>query len=335
MTRVRKRSAPELSKLREHIENLQKAPWIGSSREWWPGYLFHCTDINNVVSILKSGELLSRVQVQQADSLRTDIAAPEIIASTNPRWQDYVRLYFRPRTPTQYRNEGIRPVELRELDSHCPIPVYLLFDSFSILSRQDSLFSDGNLASNPTVMSKIDELRGMPFQQIYHDSSIELEEKAEIVHRRNAEVLIPQRLGLRAVRHILCRSEAEYQTLLNLLPSGAHRRWAKKIGIITEWALFNARWTFVRQVELGEKRVIIRFNDTTVTPGPFCVRFEIQQRLTTEFRRHVLTKSEFYANDVWGISLKRLTNLQDYTARLYLDGDLAYEGRYEDYRLPF
>ena len=53
-------------------------------RRWWPNYLFHCTDIRNVVSILKSGELLSRVQVDKADCLAVDIAGPAIIAQTDP-----------------------------------------------------------------------------------------------------------------------------------------------------------------------------------------------------------------------------------------------------------
>ena len=147
MNRIQTRPKAELSKLRDHIDRLKDATWIGPARRWWPRYLFHCTDILNVVNVVKSGELLSREQAKQSGNLRVDIAGPDIIDHTDAEWQDYVRLYFRPRTPTQYRNEGFRPVSALELGAHCPVPVYLLFDAYQVLSRQDSLFTEGNLDS--------------------------------------------------------------------------------------------------------------------------------------------------------------------------------------------
>ena len=160
MNRIQTRPKAELSKLRDHIDRLRSACWIDSAREWWPRYLFHCTDILNVVNVVKSGELLSRAQAKQSGNLRVDIAAPDIIDRTDAEWQDYVRLYFRPRTPTQYRNEGFRPVSRLELGAHCPVPVYLLFDAYQVLSRQDSRFTEGNLAAGTAAMRTIDDLSG-------------------------------------------------------------------------------------------------------------------------------------------------------------------------------
>ncbi len=141
------RPKPEISVIRQHIDELQAQPWLDQARQWWPVYLFHCTDILNVVSILRDGEIASRSRITGAGQLALDIASPQVIASTDPQWRNCVRLYFRPRTPTQFRNEGFRPIGQWQWNSHCPVPVYLMFDALSVLSRSDSRFSDGNLVA--------------------------------------------------------------------------------------------------------------------------------------------------------------------------------------------
>jgi hypothetical protein len=142
---------PNTPRIRKVLRDLKNAPWLVTARAWWPDYLFHFTDIRNAVSILREGALLSRQEATERGVMVTDNASQEIISQTDDKWQDHVRLYFRPRTPTQYRNEGFRPSDQRELGAHCPVPVYFLFDSFQVLSREDSLFSGGNLASEPQV----------------------------------------------------------------------------------------------------------------------------------------------------------------------------------------
>ena len=335
MTRVRRRSAPELSKLQEHIESLQKAPWIGPARDWWPRYLFHCTDIRNVVSILSSGELLSRARAQDAGRLRKDIAAPDIIAQTNPDWHKYVRLYFRPRTPTQHNNEGFRPRGARERDAHCPVPVYLLFDAFSLLSRQDSFFTEGNLASNTIPKSNIADLADLPFQLIYHDSWFEEHEKQTIVHHRNAEVIIPQRLSLDAVQRIICRSQAEYQTLLNLLPLKTRQQWVHKIGVLPSLALFYAKWNFVEQVEMTDEQITFKFNSTSEAAGPFNAKCNIYQEIHGDVRRYRWANDAFQAGKAFTLSLLQLDDMHRYRTSLFLDDDLAFSGEYHGDSLPF
>ena len=335
MSKIRLRKKTELYKLRSHITGLKTASWMDSGRSWWPDYLFHCTDILNVANILRSGELLSRTQARCSNNLLTDIAAPGVIDATSLSWQDYVRLYFRPKTPTQYRNEGFRPIEKIEMGAHCPVPVYVLFDSMAVLSRRDSRFTDGNLAGGGTPKSAIDDLCQMPFQFIYHNGSFMPDEKSSIVYHRNAEVLIPQRLDLQSVQHILCRSPAEYDTLRNLLPIGALNRWGMKIGIIPKWSLFHSVWTFVQQVDLNDERILVTFNANTRTPGPFNARLEVQRQLAKKAQINSLTKNEFHADKKWKITLRQRRDVQEYRARLYLDDNLAYEGRYQDYRLPF
>ena len=335
MSRIRLRHRSEVSALRSHIDELSRALWIGTARSWWPRFLFHCTDIRNVVNVLESGELLSRTQVNRYGHLPVDIAAPDIINQTDTRWHDYVRLYFRPKTPTQYNNEGFRPVGQRKLGAHCPVPVYLLFEASAVLSRQDSLFTDGNLASGVDPKHTINELRQMPFQLIYHDTWFGSDEKQKIVYHRNAEVLIPQRLGLSTVQRILCRSQAEYETLLNLLSRGARNRWVGKIGVVPKLNLFNSKWSFVQQVEMSGQSMLFRFNRNTETPGPFRARVEIYAWSFGDSRKYTWANGEYQADTELKIALSNPSNPHDYSVLLYLDDHLAFKGYYEDYNLPF
>lgn len=81
--------------------------------------------------------LLFRSKLEKNGSMAVDIASQKVIKSTASKWKDFVRLYFRPRTPMQYRNEGFRPKNQRELESHCPVPIifkYLLYSLFAVCS---------------------------------------------------------------------------------------------------------------------------------------------------------------------------------------------------------
>ena len=287
------RSSAELSELKEHLRRLKQEAWLGRARQWWPDFLFHCTDIQNVVNILKSGELLSRIQVQETSQLKVDIASPEIIKQTSVEWQDYVRLYFRPRTPTQYRNEGFRPKEQWGHGAHCPVPVYLLLDAFSVLSRAESLFTDGNIAAGTVPMDSVHQLRTIPFNLVYHDTWFDPPNRSTIVYHRNAEVLVPKRLDLGAIRRICCRSEAEYETLLHLLPPGTRSRWVNKIGVQSPLNLFHNRWTFVQQTEMSDEKLILRFNQTTNTPGPFDARIAISEIMSESSKTYKWRNQNF------------------------------------------
>jgi len=66
------RSADDINAIRAQLSELTAAPWLGDSRRWWPNYIFHFTDIRNVVSILREGELLSRHRALETNSLLVD-----------------------------------------------------------------------------------------------------------------------------------------------------------------------------------------------------------------------------------------------------------------------
>jgi hypothetical protein len=181
------RQESEIQQIRRHLDQLRDSTWLDRECQWWPNYLFHCTDLSNVVNILRQGEMVSRTQVVTTGQLAMDIASPQVIAQTNPQWQGYVRLYFRPKTPTQFHNEGFRPLDQLSLGAHCPVPVYLIFNSIPILSRSDSLFTSGNLGSSGTVPSgDVDFLRQIPFEQVDHEGPFDSSVNPSITYHRNA-----------------------------------------------------------------------------------------------------------------------------------------------------
>jgi len=194
----------DANEIQTHIDDLQKVSWLDKSRSWWPRFIFHFTNINNAVSILESGKMLSRTRSETTGEMITDNASPIVMGQTEIRWKDYVRLYFRPRTPTQYNNEGFRPIAQRELNSHCPVPVYFMFNSKKLLSRENASFSKGSLAtSNTTIFSDAKSFKEIPFHLVYHDDRIEPYERSSIVFHRHAEVVVPNELDLDDLSHMV------------------------------------------------------------------------------------------------------------------------------------
>ncbi len=320
--------------IREHLKALQKASWLSPAQRWWPNYLFHFTDVQSAANILRSNELLSRIRALSSGQMVVNGASPEILQRTDERHKDFVRLYFRPRIPTQYRNEGFRPKAERLLGgAHCPVPVYLLFDSASLLCRFGTLFADGNFAAGATPQSSAKSFEQIPFELVYHDSRFEASERDKIVYHRHAEVLVPQRLDLDTLRFVWCRSQAEYETLLYLLPPMARSRWLQRIGV-SDSNLFFKHWSFVESVVLNSAQVRFNFNASTKTPGPFDIRVELTQ--VADGSKYLWEHDRYLANDSLILDNSNLSNATDYSIRLFLEGDLAFAGRYqEEIELPF
>lgn len=219
---------PDADKILSHIEDIKKRSWLTESQRWWPDHVFHFTDILNAVKILNDGVMFSRLQLEKNKELITDIASKAVIESTDLKWKDYVRFYFRPRTPTQFNNEGFRPEDQRRLASHCPVPIFFIFDSKAILTNKTTCFSDGNLAAGAQTGETAQFFLSLPFEKIYHDQGLTEEEKRNIVFHRHAEVIIPKSLDLSSLKFIWCRSQAEFETLLYLLLPKTRQIWGKK-----------------------------------------------------------------------------------------------------------
>lgn len=258
--------------IRAHIEE-----WSGrlGTRHWWPRYVYHFTDVCNAASIIKAGHLYSRADAERLGLLQVDSASPEVIKGTRAEHLENVRLYFRPLTPTQFDNEGIRPLGKRKLGgAHCPIPIYFCFDALTVLADDDTQFSDGNMGSaRATYSGQRDFFMEIPFDLVFHHGAFRKDLRDEVVFRRHAEVLVPHSLPLNArLKFIAARSAAERQTLLHLLPARVRNTWAPRIRL-GEQALFERKWTYVEEVLVVDDCVVIAFNPNTTTPGPFEVTF--------------------------------------------------------------
>ena len=218
----------------EHMQQLPSSLGMDGNRRFWPRWLFRSDHVENAAEILNSGRLLSRAAAEDGDLVRTDSGSPEYVGQLSSRHRNLVRLYLRPRTPTQYVNEGIRPRGRIEYGAHMPVPVYLLFAT-SLLAEEGVFFTKGRLAQGTEVGDSAEFLKSIAFGDVYHDGGVgrvgESGRRSTILNARHSEVVIEDELPLDELRHIVCRSEAERETLLNLLSPQARRQWIRKIQV--------------------------------------------------------------------------------------------------------
>ncbi|MCU0512917.1 MAG: DarT ssDNA thymidine ADP-ribosyltransferase family protein [Anaerolineae bacterium] len=298
-----KRNAPSF---RRYLEDLRAEPWLGA-RFWWPYFLFHYTDLSALVRLLHSEELVSPFLQG---------------AALDARWDKFVRLYFRPRTPDLFLAEGFRPGS-SPAKGYAPVPVYLLFDLEAVICHPEASFSYGDPAKTRNTYRTPMLFREMPFERIYHDSWFMPDEKEEIMRCREAQVMIPERLGLDSLQLIWLRSPAEYETLHHLLPPETWRKWRDKITARTDYHLFNHRRVYVQSVALRADQAQIRFNPAlTERDGGL---FHAVAHLTAPDGSQYTWEQRDFAGQS-EITLRLPAPQPGYTLRLLLDGDLAYAG---------
>ena len=216
-----------LDDLRDHVtrwnNRLKK-----EGRPWWPRFVYHYTDVTNAISVLNTGVLYSRAEAKVRRLMLNENANPEIIAGTELGHLDFVRLYFRPRTPAQYVNEGIKPLTDRA-KGHCPVPVFFVFDLVEVVGRDDARFSSGTLASHKHGHSDERDyfVNTIPWRDVYGDG---VPRTDAVKKARAAEVVIPRGLPIGPeLKGIFCRSPAERVTLIDGLAHGVRAAWENKI----------------------------------------------------------------------------------------------------------
>jgi hypothetical protein len=242
--------------------------WVDKNKKRWPDFIYHTTSLGNLLNILTTGRLCSREVANKDGLFVDDIADEKVIERTEDKWKSYVRFYLRPNTPTLFNNEGIRPNDKIINKAHCPIPISLLFDSREILSRKDSKFSNGNLGSSSAkIYQRADSFKKLSFEKIYHTGGVGF--TPDITFHRNAEVLVPYEVDLRSLKYIICRSEAEKQTLQSLLGHIGWLQWSHIVKLEL-FPIFNKTWLYVEKVEFNQAAVVIHFNETILSrKGPF------------------------------------------------------------------
>jgi hypothetical protein len=305
--------------IRARWETLKKESWL--AKPWWPDYLYHFAELRNTAAILESGELRCRDEA----SIVVDTASPIVLAKTEERWRKYVRLYFRPRTPTQHQVEGFRPAgNYGTMGKHCPMPFVFMFDAVDVLTRQRTEFSVGNLGAHADVGDSAEFYAAIPFEHVFHEGPMPPEAKSTIRFHRCAEALVPSRLDFSALKYVWCRSPAEKETLLNCLSPAARKKYQQRIGLGAQVNVHFRFWTFVEEVTLGPQQMVFRFNPSTQTPGPFRIYVQIESAQGPSHWK----SDDYQAKDVLRINLATFPKPASYAVKLTLDGDLAYHGKF-------
>jgi len=289
--------------------------------------VFRFDDIENVSQILNSGKILSRREIARKGLFHKDCASPKVLSSTSDKWKDYVRLYFRPRTPTQYDGEGFRAKQDYKLGAHFPVPIVMLFDASDILTRDSTKFSNGNLAAEAITGDNLEFLKTIPFDKVYHDTWFGPQERSSIIFHRHAEVIVPNELDITALKFIGCRTQAEYETLMHLLSTVARKKLLSKIGLGTKLNLHNRRWTFVEQASMSAELIRFQFNPSSLSPGPFWAKVQIEENATGNF--YSWEDKSYNANAVLKLNISSMKDASSYKVTLTLDGNLAYKNSFE------
>lgn len=231
-------------------------------KEWWISYVYHFSNIDNIVNILKENAIYSRNKSQNLQLMFNENASVEVIGQTEERVLDFVRLYFRPKTPTQYHNEGFKTRSMRNpdyLSAHIPVPIFLAFDLDAIFHMEGVQFSQVSLAIQGTPLWKgFEAFKELDFPSIYHEGRMQEEMKEDLIHKRHAEIVIKDQLSLTHLKRIWCRSHGEYVTLVNLLrDAGILENYKNLISVKQADVLFFMSAVFVDYVNLQEDYIDI------------------------------------------------------------------------------
>lgn len=309
----------------QHIEHWGQI--LGGSgypyRAKWPEHLFHHSPLENVVKILREGILCSRVDPRNKKA--KDIAGAGVI-DTRDMAHEFVRLYFRPRTPTQFNIEGVR--KLAECarfgkEAHAPVLYMLVLDSRSVLTLQETCFSDRNMQIGQVIPGRdANYFSNIPFWKVFHEGAFGGDQS--IKAHRCAEVLAPSPLALDdCLRWIYCRSEAEKKTLQYSLGAAA-KKWSPYMIVSDDLRVFQKEFVFVNEVFLANDGVVFRLNprkdSQTVEMRIQCWNSKGQQLL----QQHFTNLSPIPPNAKYWRSAVRLQN-GAYRVRIELEQHLAFE----------
>ncbi len=317
-----------MSERYKFVESFQKSlfeRFKNGYQSWWPNFIFHYSDVQNIASILNSGKLYSREKACKLGLMANDNADSEVIGKTQNEYLSFVRCYFGAKTPTQYRNEGILPEHEVKNGAHCPVPVFLLFDFVKLLAVDGVRFSGGNIAaSDADIFESIEDLEKLEFGYIYDRGSLPNDSnRNHILYCRHAEVLIPDELNVYDyLRYICVRSEAEREMLLYRLEPYIKKRISKIIKVFTKDGIFYNNRLLVNSVTIGENanEIIMRFS--------YADRFEFDMRVIGEDRR---TGRKYDKSKLWKVTHTVRFELQEpigqegFYIRIEMNGDMVYE----------
>lgn len=263
-----KRDAGEIRAYLQRRNDLLARSTAGIPR-WWPKYAYHFTDVRNAAGIIDRGRIFSRRLAVEYELMKVENADTSVIARSPELTESSARFYFRPKTPTQYHNEGVRPAEQRrQSDAHCPVPVFFLFPLPDVLSERGTLFTDtAAYWQEVEVGDSATDLSRLRWDDIYSNGPMPTARRNELTGYRRAEILVPESLPLDGLHRIICRTPAERDTLLDLVGKDRRAKWRPLVEIAGAGLrdLFQANWVYAETVQWTDTSIAFRFNPCAVS----------------------------------------------------------------------
>ncbi|TMV06978.1 DUF4433 domain-containing protein [Ruegeria sediminis] len=240
--------------------------WLGKFSNYkrkWPKHLFHHANIEAAINILKSGNLLSRDDALAGAVLRQDIAPADIVQTRDAAHQ-FARLYFRPRTPTQYHIEGIRKPADYFMGRHGGLLVMLAFSSERVLTMEGTRFSTCNMQSHLSqVLDGDGGFDQLDFDGIFHDEAYPSDDQKK---KRCAEVLAQSPLDVAStLKAIIVRTDADVATVKHLLVREGLPHFVPKVKKSQGTGVFFHKYTAVQYVDSAPGRISFKLLGTMST----------------------------------------------------------------------
>lgn len=212
-------------------ESLDRCLKIFKSNYGFEGFI-HSTNFDNFIRIMKSKELCSRDYLLKNGISFSDIANQNIVTQQE-NLRKYVRFYFRCKTPTNYRNEGIKSEkslnkkdiyininqEIKEEENnkaHSAIPVILIFDAE--IAKNDNCRYKAQNRMNEQCKNSIFQLREY-WDYIFENDSISFINKnyKQFAKYKMAEFLYPEKISTNYIVKIIFRSICDKERAIQIL----------------------------------------------------------------------------------------------------------------------
>ena len=250
------------AKHQDHVS--QWLATFSNYKKKWPKNLFRHEPVQNAISILKSGVLVSRDSATNSGILENDIAPEDIIQNRNAA-HSRVRLYFRPRNPTQFHIEGIRKPAEYYMGRHAGFLVMFVFNGEAVLTMDSTQFSTCNMQSPYSQVLDGDAgFDSLDFSGIYHDQAYPTDDEKR---KRCAEVLAESPLRLDdTLKFIVVRTDADVATLKFLLTREGLGHLVAKIRKSHSTGVFFQRYTAVEYVDTSPGKISFKLKGT-YSPG--------------------------------------------------------------------
>lgn len=322
----------------EYLEILRNATQYASVR-WWPKYVYHFTDIKNAINILIDDKIFSRSNKQ--NHMQNDNASSLVLQQTNEDIKKMVRFYFRPKTPTQYRNEGYLPQKCRSkdyIDANVPVPIFFAFEAKDMLARHDAYFSEKSLASFAyTITNRIEDFKKFNFRKIYSDGRYNGE---NLTSYRHAELVLFNECDLKFLNQIWCRTKAEYETFCYLLiECGLYDKYAHLIGVKEQNnEIFFKESVYISNVNLSNEKIILDIkNLSRLGKEKIQMKVIIDVNGTKHIGNFTLLSQYTYPIPIT-LNQKKFEYYQEYIIEIYFDDCFVYKNKYQKEKheeLPF